>query len=76
MDGDRIFYFSDDLNSDEATANLADWLQDPLWLNLEGVKAGQAARVSEIIWNTAGGIYAAHLMLDDIETIYGLASTR
>lgn len=76
MDGDRIFYFSDDLNSDEATANLADWLQDPLWLNLEGVKAGKAARVSEIIWNTAGGIYAAHLMLDDIETIYGLASTR
>ncbi|QYO75993.1 ABC transporter substrate-binding protein [Devosia salina] len=76
MDGDRIFYFSDDLNSDEAAANLADWLQDPLWLNLEGVKAGKAARVSEIIWNTAGGIYAAHLMLDDIEAIYGLASTR
>ena len=24
----------------------------------------------------AGGIYAAHLMLDDVETIYGLASTR
>lgn len=76
MDGDRIFYFSDDLNSDEATANLADWLNDPLWLNLEGVKAGKASRVSEIIWNTAGGIYAAHLMLDDIEAIYGLASTR
>lgn len=76
MDGDRIFYFSDDLDSDEATANLNDWLNDPLWLNLKGVKAGKAQRVSEIIWNTAGGIYAAHLMLDDIETIYGLASTR
>ncbi len=76
MEGDRIFYFSDDLNSDEATANLNDWLNDPLWLNLEGVKAGKAQRVSEIIWNTAGGIYAAHLMLDDIEAIYGLASTR
>jgi len=76
MEGDRIFYFSDDLDSDEATANLSDWLNDPLWLNLEGVKAGKAQRVSEIIWNTAGGIYAAHLMLDDIETIYGIASTR
>lgn len=76
MEGDRIFYFSDDLNSDEATANLNDWLNDPLWLNLEGVKAGKAQRVSEIIWNTAGGIYAAHLMLDDIEAIYGLESTR
>ena len=76
MEGDRIFYFSDDLNSDDASANLDEWLNDPLWLNLEAVKAGKAQRVSEIIWNTAGGIYAAHLMLDDIETIYGLASTR
>lgn len=76
MEGDRIFYFSDDLNSDQATANLNEWLNDPLWLKLEGVKAGKAQRVSEIIWNTAGGIYAAHLMLDDIEAIYGLASTR
>lgn len=76
MEGDRIFYFSSDLNGDEAKANLDEWLNDPLWLNLEGVKAGKAQRVSEIIWNTAGGIYAAHLMLDEIETIYGLASTR
>lgn len=76
MEGDRIFYFSDDLDSDEASANLDEWLNDPLWLNLEAVKAGKAQRVSEVIWNNAGGIYAAHLMLDDIETIYGLASTR
>ncbi len=76
MEGDRIFYFSDDLDSDDATANLNDWLNDPLWLNLEAVKAGKAQRVSEDIWNTAGGIYAAHLMLDDIEAIYGLESTR
>ncbi|MBJ3783176.1 ABC transporter substrate-binding protein [Devosia sediminis] len=76
MEGDRIFYFSSDLNGEEATANLNDWLNDPLWLNLEGVKAGKAQRVSEIIWNTAGGIYAAHLMLDELEAIYGIASTR
>lgn len=76
MEGDRIFYFSDDLDGDEASANLDEWLNDPLWLNLNAVKAGKAQRVSEVIWNNAGGIYAAHLMLDDIETIYGLASTR
>ena len=40
------------------------------------VKAGKAQRISEIIWNSAGGIYAAHLMLDDIEAIFGLESTR
>lgn len=76
MAGDRIFYFSSDLNGPEATANLDEWLKDPLWLNLAPVKADKAQRVSEIIWNTAGGIYAAHLMLDDIEKIYGLSSTR
>ena len=76
MDGDRIFYFSSDLNDDESKANLDEWLNDPLWLNLEGVKSGKAQRISEIVWNTAGGIYAAHLMLDDIEKIYGIASTR
>ena len=76
MEGDRIFYFSSDLKESEAEENLSDWLSDPLWLALEGVKSGKAQRVSEIIWNTAGGIYAAHLMLDDIEAIYGLPSTR
>lgn len=76
MAGDRIFYFSSDLNDAEPEANLADWLADPLWNNLEAVKAGKAQRVSEIIWNTGGGIYSAHLMLDDIEDIYGLDSTR
>lgn len=76
MDGDRIFYFSNDKDEAEAAANLDEWLNDPLWRNLEGVKAGKAQRVSEIIWNTAGGIYAAHLMLDELESIYGLASTR
>ena len=76
MEGARIFYFSNDLNGAEPEANLADWLADPLWLNLNGVKAGKAHRVSEIIWNTGGGIFSANLMLDDIEKIYGLASTR
>lgn len=76
MAGDRIFYFSNDLNGAEQQANLSDWLADPLWNNLEAVKAGKAQRVSEIIWNTGGGIYSANLMLDDIEKIYGLDSTR
>ncbi len=76
MEGDRIFYFSSDLKDAEPEANLADWLADPLWNNLAAVKADKAQRVSEIIWNTGGGIYSANLMLDDIEKIYGLESTR
>jgi iron complex transport system substrate-binding protein len=40
------------------------------------VQAGKAEPVSDAIWNTAGGIIAANVMLDDIERIYGLTSTR
>lgn len=76
MEGDRIFYFSADADPKDAVDNLNDWLNDPLWLALEGVKAGKAQRVSELVWNTGGGIYCAHMMLDELEAIYGLTSTR
>lgn len=74
--GDRILYFSADSREAEAEANLEDWLSDPLWQNLDAVKAGHAQRVSDSSWIAAGGIFAAHLVLDDIEAIYGLSSTR
>ena len=76
MDGTRIFYFSADADPDEAKANLAEWTNDPLWLNLEGVKAGKAQRVSELVWNTGGGIYCAHMMLDELAAIYGVDPAR
>lgn len=72
MAGDRIFYFSADADPDEAKANLADWLSDPLWLALDAVKAGKAQRVSELVWNTGGGIYCANMLLDEIAAIYGV----
>ena len=51
-------------------------LADPLWRNLEVVKAGNVHEVSEAIRHTAGGIIAGNLMLDNIEEIYGCDSTR
>lgn len=72
MGGDRIFYFSNDLDPEDAVANLEDWMSDPLWNNLEAVKAGRAYRVSEMVWNAGGGILCAHMMLDDIARIYGV----
>ena len=76
MAGDRIFYIAnDDLNAESET-NLADWLDEPLWLALDAVKAGKAQRVSEGIWISGGGLYSANAMLDDLEQIYGLPSTR
>ena len=72
MDGDRIFYFSDDKNPAENLAWMNDWMADPLWQGLEAVKAGKAQRVSELKWNLGGGIFCAHMMIDDLADIYGV----
>ena len=73
---DRIFYFSPGVNDAEGEANLTDWLAEPLWLDLEAVRAGRTYRVDDSVWIAGGGIYAANAVLDDIEAVYGLASTR
>jgi iron complex transport system substrate-binding protein len=75
FEGDRLFYFTYETGAGEADAQAADWTADPLWQNLEVVKAGKVYPVSDAIWNTAGGIIAANLMLDDIEKVFELPST-
>ncbi|MFQ1699853.1 ABC transporter substrate-binding protein [Loktanella agnita] len=70
MDGDRIFHFTWETGDGEGNAARDDALEDPLWQSLEAVKAGKVHEVSDPIWNTAGGILAAHLMLDDIAALY------
>ncbi|WP_274308031.1 ABC transporter substrate-binding protein [Solibacillus daqui] len=71
MDGDVIFYFTympKDDNS--ALATETEWTQDPLWKNLTAVQKGNAHKVDDAIWNTAGGILAANIMLDQVEEIF------
>ncbi|WP_174802529.1 ABC transporter substrate-binding protein [Martelella limonii] len=72
MDGDRIFYFTWDEGNGEGEALEQDVLSDPLWQSLSAVKAGKVHGVSDAIWNTAGGVLAADLMLDDIARIYAV----
>lgn len=76
FEGDRLIYFTYETGNGEASAVAEDWLADPLWQSLGVVKAGKVHAVSDAIWNTAGGIIAGNLLLDDIEAIYELASTR
>jgi iron complex transport system substrate-binding protein len=76
FDGDRLFYFVYEVGDGVAEKVAAEWTADPLWQNLPVVKAGKAYAVSDTIWNTAGGVIAANLLLDDVEKHYGLASTR
>ncbi|UES50423.1 ABC transporter substrate-binding protein [Roseibium aggregatum] len=72
MDGDRIFYFTYDSGDGKGTSLEEEVLADPLWQSLSALKAGKVHQVSDAIWNTAGGILAAKLMLHDIAGIYGL----
>ncbi|PLR79398.1 iron siderophore-binding protein [Bacillus sp. V3-13] len=68
MDGDILFYFTYAPKGDQAALDTAkEWTNDPLWKNLNAVKSGNAHEVSDAIWNTAGGVIAANLMLDDLE---------
>jgi iron complex transport system substrate-binding protein len=67
MEADVLFYFvqADNAASPDAVAN--PWLSHPLWQQLAVVQAGNAHAVSDVVWTTAGGIQAAHLLLDDLE---------
>lgn len=72
MGGDRIFYFAPDDDNAESLANLDEWLNDPLFLQLDASKAGRVSRVGELAWNLGGGMYSASMMLDDLAEIYGV----
>lgn len=72
MDGDRLFYFVYETGEGDGLAARDDWTGESLWLGLPVVQAGKVHAVDDAIWNTAGGILAARLMLDDIAQIYGL----
>ncbi|MDF0728075.1 iron-siderophore ABC transporter substrate-binding protein [Cytobacillus sp. S13-E01] len=67
MDGDVIFYFSYETGDGSATATETEMTTDPLWQNLSAVKAGNVYKVDDAVWNTAGGVLAANLMLEDLE---------
>ena len=70
MDGDILFYFTYEQGDGEATKVEEEWINDPLFKNLEVAKQGKVHKVSDVIWNTAGGVLAANLMLDDIEKYF------
>jgi iron complex transport system substrate-binding protein len=70
MDGDVLFYFTYETGDGEANKLAEDWINDPLFKNLEAANAGNVHEVSDAIWNTAGGVIAANKMLDDIEKFF------
>ncbi|GJM82689.1 hypothetical protein HMSSN139_51850 [Paenibacillus sp. HMSSN-139] len=72
VDADRLFYFTYETGDGKANQTELDWTNDPLWKNLNVVKNGKTYKVDDAIWNTAGGIKAANLLLDELYKIYEL----
>ena len=70
MEGDILFYITYETSDKEATKLEEEWINDPLFQNLEVAKANKVFKVDDVIWNTAGGYLAAELMLDDLETYF------
>ncbi|UFJ39569.1 iron-siderophore ABC transporter substrate-binding protein [Brevibacillus humidisoli] len=68
MDGDILFYFvwEDNPGESKGADTAKEWMNDPLWKNLEVVKQNNVHEVSDAIWNTAGGVKAANLMVDEL----------
>ncbi|RIW38909.1 iron-siderophore ABC transporter substrate-binding protein [Bacillus salacetis] len=70
MDGDILFYFAYETGDGEANKVAEEWVNDPLFQKLEVAQEGKVYEVSDPVWNTAGGVLAANLMLDDIEKYF------
>ncbi|WP_459503594.1 ABC transporter substrate-binding protein [Bacillus sp. C1] len=73
MDGDYLFYFTSDKDANknnQGNTIAEEWTEDPLFKQLQASKSNKVFEVDEVIWNTAGGIKAANLMLDDIEKYF------
>lgn len=67
-DGQVIFYFTYETGDGQGAARETEWLEDPMFKTLNAVKNNKVYKVDDAIWNTAGGVKAANLMLDDIES--------
>ena len=76
LDGDKLITFAYETGDGGAIQEEQTWLASPLWQAMKVTKTDNVYPVSDTVWATAGGIMAAHLALDDVEKIYGLASTR
>lgn len=66
-DGEVIFYFTYETGNGEGSSREKEWLENPLFKTLNASKNNKVYKVDDAIWNTAGGVKAANLMLNDIE---------
>ncbi|MBP1153880.1 MULTISPECIES: iron-siderophore ABC transporter substrate-binding protein [unclassified Paenibacillus] len=72
VDADKLFYFTYETGDGKGNNQENEWINDPLWKNLNAVKNGNAFKVNDVTWNTAGGVKAANILLDDLYKFYDI----
>lgn len=71
MDGDVMFYFvQQDPGATDGDQAAQEWMNEPLFKNLNVAKNNQVHKVSEVVWNLAGGYKAANLLLEEIAAYF------
>jgi iron complex transport system substrate-binding protein len=71
MDGDVLFYFvTEAAGKTDAAKVVQEWMNDPLFKNLNVYKNKKVIQVDEAIWNSAGGYKAANLLLDELAAYF------
>lgn len=71
MDPDIVFHFTYEAGDGRATWRAREWTSSATWRRLRAVRSARAFEVREDIWNTAGGVLAADLMLQDLQRKLG-----
>lgn len=73
LDGDYIFDFTTDWDGDGGIYKLQkEWIDSPLWQNLNAVKNKKYYKVNAVTWNLSGGALAAKKMLNDLYFYFDL----
>ncbi|AUM67081.1 iron siderophore-binding protein [Brevibacillus laterosporus] len=69
LDGDILFYYTYNkgVKDDSGSKLEQEWTNDPLWKNLKVSKNNKVFKVDDVIWNIAGGVRAANLLLDEFD---------
>jgi iron complex transport system substrate-binding protein len=71
MDGDVLFYFvTEAAGKTDASKVVEEWMNDPLFKNLNVSKTNKVVKVDEAVWNSAGGYKAANLLLDELVSYF------
>jgi iron complex transport system substrate-binding protein len=71
-DGDHIFVTS--FSGGRAAKERFE--RNPLWKQLQGVRAGNVTDVADEIWMTSVSVQGAHLVLDDLAKTFGVDPAR